>query len=69
MKEEIAKFYIVETLLGLQEIHRKGIVYRDFKPENIMLNIAGHVCIADFGLAKPNINSTQERAYSFCGSP
>lgn len=34
-----------------------------------MLNISGHVCIADFGLAKPNIRSYEDRAYSFCGSP
>lgn len=43
------------------------IVYRDIKPENILIDMDGHVRIADFGLAK--IIRTRERAYSYCGSP
>lgn len=69
MSEEMAKFYIIEILLGLEEIHKNHIVYRDFKPENILIDMEGHVRIADFGLAKPNIVNKKSKAYSFCGSP
>lgn len=50
--EQIAKFYLIEILLGLEYLHKLDIVYRDIKPENILLDIEGHVKIADFGLAK-----------------
>ena len=69
MEEEMAKFYAIEILLGLDEIHKNHIIYRDFKPENILIDMDGHVRIADFGLAKPNITSKKGKAFSFCGSP
>jgi serine/threonine protein kinase len=50
--EKLAKFYFIEILLGLEYLHSKDIVYRDIKPENILVDIEGHVKIADFGLAK-----------------
>ena len=56
-------------MLGLEEIHKNHIVYRDFKPENILIDMEGHIRIADFGLAKPNISNKKSKAYSFCGSP
>jgi serine/threonine protein kinase len=56
-------------LLGLEEIHKNHIIYRDFKPENILLDLDGHIRIADFGLAKPHIDSRKTKAFSFCGSP
>ncbi|CAD8095504.1 unnamed protein product [Paramecium sonneborni] len=68
MNEEQARFYIAEISLGLNEIHSLNILYRDIKPENILMDIQGHVRIADFGLSKPEI-SREEKAYSFCGSP
>lgn len=48
--------------------HELNIVYRDIKPENILLDLEGHIRIADFGLSKPNMDE-EEYAYSFCGSP
>ena len=69
MNQNIANFYAIEILLGLQYIHENSIVYRDFKPENILLDIDGHIRIADFGLAKPNIDNLKKKAFSFCGSP
>jgi serum/glucocorticoid-regulated kinase 2 len=69
MSEQAARLYLVEILLGLEEVHGRGVVYRDFKPENILIDIEGHVRIADFGLAKPGIGSVRDKAYSFCGSP
>lgn len=68
LTEEIAKFYIIEILLGLAYLHGQNVVYRDIKPENILLGIDGHVKIADLGLAKPDMGNGQ-LAYSFCGSP
>jgi serum/glucocorticoid-regulated kinase 2 len=50
--EQQAMFYFSEILLGLEYLHKKNVVYRDIKPENILIDIDGHVRIADFGLSK-----------------
>ena len=49
--EARSKFYSAEILLGLDHLHSNGIVYRDCKPENILLDDNGHVRISDLGLA------------------
>lgn len=49
-------------------MHEHEIIYRDIKPENILLDMEGHVKICDFGLSKPTTHNRQY-AYSFCGSP
>jgi serum/glucocorticoid-regulated kinase 2 len=67
MNEDQAKFYFLEILIGLDYIHKKDIIYRDLKPENLLLAADGHVKIADFGLAKPLMG--RQTAQSFCGSP
>lgn len=46
-----ARFYAAEVLCGLEHLHYQGLVYRDCKPENILLDDAGHVRISDLGLA------------------
>ena len=66
--ESVAKFYIAETILAVEYLHSLDIVYRDLKPENILLDRAGHIRLADFGLAKENVNPLNP-AMSFCGSP
>ena len=53
--------------MGLEHLHSHNIVYRDIKPENILLDIDGHIRIADFGLSK--IIPPRHKSYSFCGSP
>ena len=50
--EAQAKFYFAELLLGFEYLHEHNIVYRDIKPENSLIDIDGHVKIADFGLSK-----------------
>ena len=66
--ETVAKFYIAETILAVEYLHSLDIVYRDLKPENILVDRAGHIRLADFGLAKENVNPLNP-AMSFCGSP
>ncbi|CAK70461.1 unnamed protein product (macronuclear) [Paramecium tetraurelia] len=68
MNEQEAFFYFAEICLGMKHLHDNNIIYRDIKPENILIDFDGHVRIADFGLSKPGMVD-QEVAYSFCGSP
>ncbi|OSX76783.1 hypothetical protein BU14_0176s0025 [Porphyra umbilicalis] len=50
--EGAARFVLAELVLGLQHLHAAGVLYRDVKLENILLDASGHVRIADFGLSK-----------------
>lgn len=43
-------------MYGLLYLHQHKIVYRDLKPENLLINFDGHIKIADFGLSKANMN-------------
>nr|AML78540.1 putative LOV domain-containing protein [Xeronema callistemon] len=50
-KEEAARFYAAEVIIGLEYLHCQGIIYRDMKPENILLQKDGHVVLTDFDLS------------------
>ncbi|KAF5443676.1 hypothetical protein F2P56_036213 [Juglans regia] len=50
-KEESARFYAAEVVIGLEYLHCLGVVYRDLKPENILLQKDGHVVLTDFDLS------------------
>ncbi|CAD8047304.1 unnamed protein product [Paramecium primaurelia] len=68
LSEQQARFYIIEVILAIGFLHNEQIIYRDIKPENILIDSTGHIQLADFGLARPNMNK-DSCAYSFCGSP
>lgn len=65
--EEKARFYLIEVLLALEELHGHGIIFRDLKPENVVLDNEGHARLTDFGLSKEGVSDGQ-MARSFCGS-
>ena len=54
--EDIAKFYLAEVILAIEYLHSAGIIYRDLKPANILIDDDFHVKLADFGLAKEKSN-------------
>merc|ERR1712088_549412 len=50
LSEDAAQFYIAETALAIQTIHKLGFIHRDIKPDNLLLDARGHIKLSDFGL-------------------
>jgi CRP-like cAMP-binding protein len=61
-----ARFFAASVLLALEEMHRQGVVYRDLKPENLLLDAHGYIKVTDFGLSKEIYNA---RTFTVCGTP
>jgi protein kinase X len=52
LSNDTARFYTAEIILAFDFLHSKNIIYRDLKPENLLIDSAGHMKITDFGFAK-----------------
>lgn len=66
--EETAAFYMAEMVLALEHLHHNvGVVYRDLKPENCLLDSEGHLLLTDFGLSKEAIDG-EHRCRSMTGT-
>ena len=67
LSEEVARVYLAEVLLAIEELHSREIIYRDLKPDNVVLDDQGHAMLTDFGLSKEGV-SDSDSTLSFCGS-
>lgn len=65
LSENVSKFYAANILEGLSHMHRKNIIHRDLKFENIMMSKDGFCVLIDFGFAK----KIKHKTYTFCGTP
>ena len=63
--EARARLYTLNIAIALGYLHSKKIVYRDLKPENLLIDSDGHIRITDFGFAK----KIEDKSYTMCGTP
>ena len=62
------KFYLAEIVCALEQLHNQQIIYRDLKPENLLIDGRGHVRLIDFGFSK-FVTDSSMKATTNCGTP
>ncbi|KAK7061925.1 Serine/threonine protein [Favolaschia claudopus] len=65
LPEEWTKNYIAEVVLGLEYLHQRGVVHRDLKPDNLLIDQHGHLKLTDFGLSRIGLLGRQTREGQF----
>ena len=65
LPENEVQFYAACILEGLAYMHRRRIIYRDLKPENVLIDDLGYTVIVDLGFAKV----VSDKTYTLCGTP
>eukprot|EP00475_Leptophrys_vorax_P004152 TRINITY_DN1247_c0_g1_i3.p1 TRINITY_DN1247_c0_g1~~TRINITY_DN1247_c0_g1_i3.p1 ORF type:complete len:486 (-),score=145.77 TRINITY_DN1247_c0_g1_i3:133-1590(-) len=66
--EDQARFIVAEVACALGHLHSCNFIYRDLKPDNILMDLDGHICLTDFGLAK-QVDPNNPYATTFVGTP
>ncbi|KAL5149156.1 Serine/threonine-protein kinase CBK1 [Glycine soja] len=65
LTEDEARFYVGETILAIESIHKHNYIHRDIKPDNLLLDRYGHLKLSDFGLCKPlDCSALEEKDFS-----
>ncbi|KAJ4726911.1 Non-specific serine/threonine protein kinase [Melia azedarach] len=65
LSEDEARFYVAETVLAIESIHKHNYIHRDIKPDNLLLDKFGHLRLSDFGLCKPlDCSTLQEQDFA-----
>lgn len=67
LSESQARFFAAQLVLAVEILHSKDIIYRDLKPENVLLDVDGYIKMTDFGLSRMNV--VEKEAVSICGTP
>jgi len=67
--EERSRFYVAEIGCGLEYLHKEGVLYRDLKPENVLVSRKGHICLTDFGISKQGFEGGENKTQTFVGTP
>ncbi|KAI1285991.1 putative protein kinase C delta type -like protein [Halotydeus destructor] len=69
MSEDKARFYLAEAVCALKFLHKRAIIYRDLKLDNIVLDKDGHIRLVDFGMCQCKIYKEECLPSNFCGTP